>query len=105
MNLALVCDVRLAAPKARFDTRFLQLGLHPGGGHTWMFRRIAGPQAVAATVLFGAVPDGPEAERVGRVWRCGAGLGAGSCRERWVQEGMVSGVAGPVKKHENSKIT
>ena len=70
MNLALVCDVRLAAHRARFDTRFLQLGLHPGGGHTWMFRRIAGPQAVAATVLFGEVLDGAEAERVGLVWRC-----------------------------------
>jgi enoyl-CoA hydratase len=70
MNLALVCDVRLAGHRARFDTRFLQLGLHPGGGHTWMFRRIAGPQAVAATVLFGEVLDGAEAERVGLVWRC-----------------------------------
>ena len=70
MNLALVCDVRLAAHRARFDTRFLQLGLHPGGGHTWMFRRIAGPQAVAAAVLFGEVLDGAEAERVGLVWRC-----------------------------------
>lgn len=70
MNLALVCDVRLAAERARFDTRFLQLGLHPGGGHTWMFRRIAGPQAVAATVLFGEVLDGAEAERIGLVWRC-----------------------------------
>ncbi len=70
MNLALVCDVRLAGHRARFDTRFLQLGLHPGGGHTWMFRRIAGPQAVAATVLFGEVLDGAEAERIGLVWRC-----------------------------------
>ncbi len=70
MNLALVCDVRLAAPRARFDTRFMQLGLAPGGGHTWMSRRIAGPQVVAATVLFGEVLDGPEAERVGLVWRC-----------------------------------
>jgi enoyl-CoA hydratase len=70
MNLALVCDVRLAAHRARFDTRFLQLGLHPGGGHTWMFRRIAGPQAVSAAVLFGEVLDGAEAERVGLVWRC-----------------------------------
>jgi enoyl-CoA hydratase len=32
MNLALVCDVRLAAERARFDTRFVDLGLHPGGG-------------------------------------------------------------------------
>lgn len=69
MNLALVCDVRLAGTHARFDTRFLQLGLHPGGGHTWMFRRIAGPQAVAATVLFGEILDGAEAERIGLVWR------------------------------------
>ncbi len=42
MNLALGCDVRLAARRARFDTRFLQLGLHPGGGHTWMLRRSPG---------------------------------------------------------------
>jgi len=70
MNLALGCDVRLAARRARFDTRFLQLGLHPGGGHTWMFRRIAGPQAAAAAVLFGDVLDGAEAARVGLVYRC-----------------------------------
>lgn len=70
MNLALVCDVRLAARRARFDTRFLDLGLHPGGGHTWMFRRISGPQTAAAAVLFGDVLDGEEAERLGLVHRC-----------------------------------
>ncbi|HVF75559.1 MAG TPA: enoyl-CoA hydratase [Acidimicrobiales bacterium] len=70
MNLALVCDVRLAAAGARFDTRFLKLGLHPGGGHTWMLRRVAGPQATAALVLFGEVVDGAEAERIGLVHRC-----------------------------------
>ncbi len=69
-NLALVCDVRLAGRSARFDTRFLDLGIHPGGGHTWMLRRILGPQGAAATVLFGEVLDGAEAERVGLVWRC-----------------------------------
>jgi enoyl-CoA hydratase len=70
MNLALGCDVRLAARRARFDTRFLQIGLHPGGGHTWMFRRIAGPQTTMAAVVFGEVLDGPEAARVGLVFRC-----------------------------------
>ena len=70
MNLALTCDVRLAARRAKFDTRFLQLGLHPGGGHTWMFRRIAGPQTAAACVLFGEVLDGAEAERVGLACKC-----------------------------------
>jgi enoyl-CoA hydratase len=70
MNLALGCDVRLAARRAKFDTRFLQIGLHPGGGHTWMFRRIAGPQTTMAAVVFGEVMDGVEAERVGLVHRC-----------------------------------
>ena len=70
MNLALGCDVRLAARRAKFDTRFLQIGIHPGGGHTWMLRRIAGPQATFAAVVFGEVMDGAEAERVGLVHRC-----------------------------------
>lgn len=70
MNLALGCDVRLAGRRAKFDTRFLQIGIHPGGGHTWMFRRIAGPQATMAAVVFGEVLDGAEAERVGLAYRC-----------------------------------
>lgn len=70
MNLALGCDVRLAARRAKFDTRFLQIGIHPGGGHTWMLRSIAGPQAAMATVVFGEVLDGAEAERIGLVYRC-----------------------------------
>ena len=70
MNLALGCDVRIAARRAKFDTRFLQLGIHPGGGHTWMLRRIAGPQVTMATVVFGQVLDGAEAERVGLAYRC-----------------------------------
>ena len=70
MNLALGCDVRLAARRAKFDTRFLQIGLHPGGGHTWMLRRIAGPQTAMAAVIFGEVMDGEEAARVGLAHRC-----------------------------------
>ena len=70
MNMALGCDVRVAGASARFDTRFLTLGLHPGGGHTWMMRRIIGPQEAAAMILFGEVADGAEAERIGLVHRC-----------------------------------
>lgn len=70
MNLALGCDLRIAARRAKFDNRFLQIGLHPGGGHTWMMRRILGPQATFASVVFGEIMDGAEAERVGLVHRC-----------------------------------
>ena len=70
MNLALGCDVRIAAKSAKFDSRFLQLGLHPGGGNTWMQLRIAGLQTAMATVAFGEVLDGEAALRAGLVWRC-----------------------------------
>ncbi|MEY4400314.1 MAG: hypothetical protein RL072_179 [Actinomycetota bacterium] len=70
MNLALGCDVRIAGKSAKFDTRFLQLGLHPGGGNTWMQLRIAGLQTTMATALFGEVLDGDAAQTAGLVWKC-----------------------------------
>jgi enoyl-CoA hydratase len=69
LNLALACDVRLAGPSARFDARFLKLGLHPGGGMTWLVQRAVGPQTAAAMALFGEVLDAEEAQRLGLVLR------------------------------------
>jgi enoyl-CoA hydratase len=69
LNLALACDVRLVGPRARFDSRFLQLGLHPGGGMTWMTQRLVGPQTAAAMTLFGEVLDAAEAVRTGLALR------------------------------------
>jgi enoyl-CoA hydratase len=70
LNLALACDVRLAGRSARFDSRFQDLCLHPGGGHTWMLREILGPQGAAAVVLLGEALDGPAAVRHGLAWNC-----------------------------------
>jgi enoyl-CoA hydratase len=70
LNLALACNVRLAGESARFDTRFLRIGLHPGGGHAWMLDRAIGPQAAAAMVLFGQRLDGARAAEVGLAWAC-----------------------------------
>ena len=53
LNLALACDIRIASERARFDSRFLDLGIHPGGGHAWMLQRLVGPQVAAAMVLCG----------------------------------------------------
>ena len=69
MNLALACDLRLAGSRAKFDTRFAELGLHPGGGHTWMLRNTVGLQNATAMVLFSQVLDAEAAERAGLVWR------------------------------------
>jgi enoyl-CoA hydratase len=65
LNLALAADVRVAGPKARFDARFLQLGIHPGGGMTWMLQRITGPQTATAMTLFGQILDADQALSTG----------------------------------------
>ncbi len=69
MNLALVCDVRLASTSARFESRFLQLGIHPGGGHIWLLSQTVGTPAATAMVVFGESLSAADAERHGLVWR------------------------------------
>jgi enoyl-CoA hydratase len=65
LNLALACDVRIAGPKALFDARFQKLGIHPGGGMTWMLQRAAGPEVARAALLFGVRFDAEAAVRHG----------------------------------------
>jgi len=65
LNLALAADVRIAGPDAIFDARFQKLGLHPGGGATWMLQRGVGPQVARAALLFGMRFDAESAVRHG----------------------------------------
>lgn len=65
MNLALAADVRIAGPAALFDPRFQKLGIHPGGGATWMLQRAVGPQVARAALLFGMRFDAESAVRHG----------------------------------------
>ena len=69
LNLALACDLRLVGPGAVFDARFLQLGIHPGGGMTWLAQRAVGWQTAAALALFGEPLDAAEAVRTGLAHR------------------------------------
>lgn len=65
LNLALAADVRIAGPGALFDPRFQKLGLHPGGGATWMLHRAVGPQVARAALLLGMRFDADSAVRYG----------------------------------------
>jgi len=67
MNLALACDMRIAGERAMFDTRFLQIGLHPGGGHAWMLLRAVRWQQACELLLLGKVLDAESAARIGLV--------------------------------------
>jgi enoyl-CoA hydratase len=65
LNLALAADVRIAGSNALFDPRFQKLGIHPGGGATWMLQRGVGPQVARAALLFGMRFDAESAVRHG----------------------------------------
>ncbi|MEX1164043.1 MAG: enoyl-CoA hydratase-related protein [Nitriliruptor sp.] len=56
-NLALACDLVVAARSARFLEPFAGLGLVPDGGGTWTLPRLVGPQRAAAMTLLGAPLD------------------------------------------------
>ncbi len=70
MNMLLACDMVLAADSAKFDSRFLQIGLHPGGGHTWRLRHITNQATTMAMVLFGQRLTGQQAAERGLAWEC-----------------------------------
>lgn len=70
MNCALACDLIIAGESSRFDSRFLQIAIHPGGGHTWRLRNKTDLQTAKAMVLFSEVIRGPQAKEVGLAWDC-----------------------------------
>jgi enoyl-CoA hydratase len=59
LNLALCCDLRILSREARLAAPFLKLGIHPGGGCSWLLTRIAGTAAARELLLLGE-PVGAE---------------------------------------------
>tara|TARA_B110000438_G_scaffold264453_2_gene277138 strand:- start:895 stop:1665 length:771 start_codon:yes stop_codon:yes gene_type:complete len=70
MNMVLACDLVVASRSARFDSRFLTIGVHPGGGHTWRLRNTTELQTAKAMVLFEQILDGEQAVQRGLAWAC-----------------------------------
>lgn len=65
MNIALACDVIVAGPEATFGPTFSRIGLHPGGGCTWMLTQRIGSANAAAALYAGDVIDAPTSVRLG----------------------------------------
>jgi enoyl-CoA hydratase/carnithine racemase len=67
LELALACDVRVAAIEARLGLPESKLGLLPGAGGTQRLARLCG-RGVANRIILGAeIIDGAEAHRIGLV--------------------------------------
>lgn len=65
LNLALSCDLRLLAEGARLAAPFLRLGIHPGGGCSWLLTRIAGTASAREILLRGRPISSERALEVG----------------------------------------
>jgi 2-(1,2-epoxy-1,2-dihydrophenyl)acetyl-CoA isomerase len=69
-NLALNCDLVIAARSASFLQAFSKIGLIPDCGGTWLLPRLAGRAQAMALALLGDKLPAEHAERIGLVWRC-----------------------------------
>ena len=67
LELALACDIRVAAPQARFGQPEVGLGLIPGGGATQRLPRMVGEGMAMRMILTGEQISADDAYRVGLV--------------------------------------
>lgn len=67
LDLACMCDIRVAAHSARFGSTFVKVGLIPGDGGAYFLTRTVGFPAALDLVLTGRVIDAEEALRIGLV--------------------------------------
>ena len=69
-NLALACDIVLAAESASFIESFCKLGLIPDTGGTWHLPRLIGPARAAGLAMLGERLDATTAAQWGLIWKC-----------------------------------
>jgi enoyl-CoA hydratase len=67
LELALACDLRIAAAEAKLGLPEARLGLIPGAGGTQRLTRLCGPALASRLILGAEVIDGAAAERLGVV--------------------------------------
>ena len=67
MNIALACDIRIAANNAKFGQTFAKRGLHPDWGGTYFLPRIVGMARACELIWSGRMIDANEALALGIV--------------------------------------
>jgi 2-(1,2-epoxy-1,2-dihydrophenyl)acetyl-CoA isomerase len=69
MNVALACDVLVAARSAYLQEAFAKIALVPDAGGTWILPRLVGPKHALALMLTADPIPADEAQRLGIVYK------------------------------------
>ncbi|HEV2830910.1 MAG TPA: enoyl-CoA hydratase-related protein [Hanamia sp.] len=68
-NIALCCDIVIAAESACFIQAFSKIGLIPDSSGTYFLPRLIGFQKASALMMLGDKVDAPQAERIGMIYK------------------------------------
>ncbi len=68
-NLALACDLTICSDECSFLQAFVNIGLIPDSGGTWLLPALAGQQRAMGLALLGEKITGKQAEQFGLVWK------------------------------------
>ncbi|WP_276480790.1 enoyl-CoA hydratase-related protein [Paraflavitalea pollutisoli] len=85
-NIALCCDIVVAAETASFIQAFSRLGLIPDSGGTYFLPRLIGWQKASALAMLGDKIGAPEAERMGMIYKVISGDGFASATLQLAQQ-------------------
>jgi 2-(1,2-epoxy-1,2-dihydrophenyl)acetyl-CoA isomerase len=69
-NIALACDIVIAARSASFIQAFAKLGLLPDSGGTWILPRVVGLSRALGLTLLGNKLPAETAAAWGMIWQC-----------------------------------
>lgn len=69
-NVALACDLVIAARSATFVQAFSKIGLIPDSGGTWLLPRLVGHARAMGLALLGDKLPAEQAAQWGLIWRC-----------------------------------
>jgi 2-(1,2-epoxy-1,2-dihydrophenyl)acetyl-CoA isomerase len=69
-NIALACDIVLAARSASFIQSFARVGLVPDSGGTWALPRLVGDARARGLALLAEPLPAEKAEAWGLIWKC-----------------------------------
>ncbi len=67
VGIALACDLRIAARRAKFSVAFIKIGLMPDAGVTFLLPRVVGFGRAMQMSMLGDAVDAEEAHRIGLV--------------------------------------